>query len=101
MARDHGVESLGFDESETLQDDDIVLLELNNGTRMRCVLLAVVELDGRELAVVGDADDEEGDLMVARYHAGAAERLTPLDDEAVIERVQQALSGLLPVPDEA
>jgi len=56
----------GFDESEELDDADVVVLKTEEGEDVSCAILAVVEHEGTEyamLAPVAQLEDEEGEEL--------------------------------------
>lgn len=100
MATDEGMTDEGFDEAPTLGDDDLVELELPDGTAWRGVLLAVLEHGDATYALLTAAaslEDDEGELLVATFDEDAtgAARFGTVDDDAVLEALQAAVGGLL------
>lgn len=96
-------EESGFDETETLQEDDLVILEQADGTRLELVLLAVVESDGATYALLTPRDeDDESELMVATYHEdedGTA-HFGPVDDDSVLVGLEDVVRQLAPYQDD-
>ncbi|MCA9572370.1 MAG: DUF1292 domain-containing protein, partial [Myxococcales bacterium] len=66
-------QELGFDDSHTLGEDDLVTLVGEDGAEVECVLLAVLEHEGATYAVLTPRTelDVDGALWVAHYEEGA------------------------------
>jgi hypothetical protein len=82
MTAEHEVE-LGFDEGTDLEGDVVV-----QGVPGTFALLAEIELDGVAYAVLAPEGDEDG-LLAARR--GDGDRWFPVDDDATLARLQEAL----------
>lgn len=91
----------GFDETEGLGDEDVLEVAVD-GAVVRCVLLALVEEDGTEYAVLQPLEDADADLLVARATDGGDGGLvlTPLEDQAELDRVRGAITRILPLADD-
>jgi hypothetical protein len=91
-------EEVGFDERELLDEADLFTLTLDDGATLAVALLAVVEHEGAEYAVLAPADDaREGDLLVTAYRedADGAVHFTAVDDAAIIAGLEGVLADLL------
>jgi hypothetical protein len=95
------IEEIGFDENETISDDDVVVLQAEDGSEVEHVLLAVIDLEQDSYAVLTpralvDAD-EPGDLLVVRYleDAQGVARFEPLEDASVIASLEEAMAHMV------
>ena len=95
------LEELGFDDNADLCEDDVVVLQGEDGVSVEHVLLAVIEVNGDTFALLTpralvDAD-EPGDLLVVRYveEADGAARFEPLVDASVLPAVQEAMANIV------
>ena len=75
---------LGFDEGTELEGDVVV-----QGLPGTFALLAEIELDGVAYAVLAPEGDDDG-LLAARR--GEDEQWFPVDDDATLARLQEALN---------
>lgn len=98
----------GFDEGAGIDDAERVTLQTEDGGRLECVVLAILDHEGASYAVLAETEalsqDEDGtldaddsELLVTRYDedADGTARFRPLEDDAVIGRLQEALGDLL------
>jgi uncharacterized protein YrzB (UPF0473 family) len=92
-----------FDESEEL-DDEIVTITDEEGNDVDCMVLAVMDVEGRDyamLAPVEQLDSDEGDeveLFIFTYdedEAEGVEHFGYVDDDAMYEKVRQAFAELM------
>lgn len=97
---DERVEEIAFEPGAEVDEADLVELEVD-GARVPCVLVAIVEDGDVEYAVLQPRVGEDPDLLLARYDEGAVgvARFRPVDDPAVVERVQTLLLRILPADD--
>ena len=92
----------GKDEEE---DDEIVILEGENGEEIAFQVLAVVEVDGQDYALLVEIDEEgelpeEFDVHVFKYKEGADGPEFDDDvDEATFAKVREAAAELLDEPE--
>lgn len=96
-------EETGFDETETLQEDDLVVLEQADGTRLELVLLAVVESDGATYALLTPRDeDDESELMVTTYREDedGTSHFGPVEDDSVLASLEDVVRQLAPYQDD-
>ena len=92
----------GFDESEDLQHDEVVTIQGEDDTPVECAVVAVVEHDGRDYAMLmpveqmNDEDLEEVEVYVALCIEGSdGERIyAPVDDDQTYEAVCAAFEAL-------
>ena len=94
----------GLDESEIITDEDRVILIDEEGEEYNFVLLALLEVEGQDYAVLGPEDQltdpslEEVELSFFRVSPGSAEgeeRFEAVDDEVEFNKVQAACADLL------
>lgn len=94
----------GFDESEELTDRDLVVLVDEDGEETECVILAVVDFEGQDYAVLAPRaqlqqteDREEVDLFLLEYHRDdeGREIFAPIDDEERFEAVRRMCADLV------
>ncbi len=97
-----------FDESDEM-DDDIVVITDEEGKSYNCMVLAVMEVDGREYAMLSPVEGlegEEGDdveLFLFTYdqdEENDQETFGPIDDDATYEKVREAFAELMEQSDE-
>ena len=97
----------GFDESEEVDEDELVQI-VDQGREIACVVLAVAEVDDQEYALLApaaqlgeDDDDEELELFIFRYIVteDAVETFEGIEDDALWERVQQFFATLMDAED--
>ena len=87
------------------EEEDIVILEGEDGEEIAFQVLAVVEVDGQDYALLVEIDDdgelpEEFDVHVFRYKEGADGPEFDDDvDEATFTKVREAAAELLDEPD--
>ena len=92
----------GKDEEE---DDEIVILEGENGEEIAFQVLAVVEVDGQDYALLVEIDEEgelpeEFDVHVFKYKEGAdGPEFDDAVDEATFAKVREAAAELLDEPE--
>jgi uncharacterized protein YrzB (UPF0473 family) len=93
-----------FDDSEEIDEDDIVTIVDEDGTERNCVVLAVAEVEGRDYALLAPAEqlqNEEGaelELFIFTYDIDdddETEVFGWVEDEAVYERVREFFSTLI------
>jgi uncharacterized protein YrzB (UPF0473 family) len=94
----------GFDESDTLTDRDLVVLVDEDGEETECVILAVVDHEGQDYAVLAPREQlqqsgerEEVELFLLEYHrdADGREIFAPIDDEERFESVRRMCADLV------
>jgi len=111
MTRERGVapeEGEELDESETITDEDRVTLVDEDGNEHEYILLATIEVDGRDYAVLGpeeqvtDKDREEVELSFFRIVQDEAgeEQFEPVDDHDEFESVRAVCAELLGLTDD-
>ena len=96
----------GFDESETVETDELVVI--HDGEQERpCVVLAIAEMDDQEYALLAPADqlgdvpegEDEGELELFIFAYSVTDDERPLFseilDEQVFERVRAFFSTLI------
>ncbi len=97
-----------FDESDEM-DEDIVVITDEEGKSYNCMVLAVMEVDGREYAMLSPVEGlegEEGDdveLFLFTYdqdEENEQETFGPIDDDATYEKVREAFAELMEQSDE-
>jgi uncharacterized protein YrzB (UPF0473 family) len=98
-----------FDESENLEDEDLVTITDDDGNEIDCAILAVIEHDGREYALVApvaqlEADDAEGnttegtfDMFILRYSVDddGMQVFEGVEDDAEYDAVLAEFSTLI------
>jgi len=97
-----------LDESATITDEDRVTLVDDDGNEHEFILLATIEVDGRDYAVLGpedqvtDKDREEVELSFFRIVQDEAgeEQFEPVDDHEEFESVRAVCAELLGLNDE-
>lgn len=94
-------ENIGFDEAPTLEAEDLVVLERDDGTELECVLLAVFEQGEQAYALLTPRAEleDDGDLLVVRYAEdddGTA-RFAPLADDAELASIRDTVAGIIDV----
>ncbi len=96
----------GFDDSEGLEDTDLVTI--HDGERERvCVVLAIAEMDGRQFALLAprdqlqdvpeDEDEAELELFIFAYSVGddGIEVYEGIEDEALFDKVRDFFATLI------
>jgi uncharacterized protein YrzB (UPF0473 family) len=105
---DDGVE-IGFDEGAELDEADLVTLVDEDGEQLECLLLAVVDHEGRSYAVLtprADEDDDDtdgaGDLLLATFDedASGAARFGPVEDDDVVKALRKLIADLVDIEDD-
>lgn len=101
MSGDEEVEDIGFDEESAFDIEDLVSVVGPDGVSVPCVLLAVIEHEGGEYAMLTPQTDAEGDddleLLLAAYQEdpdGTAHFL-PIQDDGVYEQVRAFCATLI------
>ena len=104
MAKDNGSDHVDqLDDSEEIHEDDIVILIDDDGEEYRFVLLALIELDTGDYAVLApeeqilDKTREDVDLTfceVTRRPDGT-EKFNQVEDEETFEAVKRACAEML------
>lgn len=97
-----------FDESEEIEEEDIVTIVDEEGNERDCVVLAVAEVDGQDYALLAPAeqlDDDEGqelELFIFTYEVDdeEMEMFGFVEDEAVYEKVREFFSTLISQEDD-
>jgi len=94
----------GLDESDVITDEDRVILIDEEGKEYAFVLLALLEVEGKDYAVLGPEDQltdpslEEVELSFFRVTPGETEeeeRFEAVEDEEEFQKVQAACADLL------
>ncbi|MBW1880115.1 MAG: DUF1292 domain-containing protein [Deltaproteobacteria bacterium] len=94
----------GLDESEIITDEDRVILIDEDGNEHPFVLLALLEVEGQDYAVLGPEDQltdpslEEVELSFFRVSPGSSEDeecFEAVEDDEEFEKVQAACADLL------
>jgi uncharacterized protein YrzB (UPF0473 family) len=86
---------------EEEEDDDVVVLEGENGEEIAFQVIAIVEVDGQDYALLVELDDEgevpeEFEVNVFRYKEGPdGPEFDDEVDEATFNRVREAATELL------
>ena len=91
----------GFDESEEIED--IVMITDEDGNQIECILIAIMELDGVDYAILApvesagdDGDDVE--LFLFTYSEDEEkeeEYFGPIEDDATYEKLREAFAQLM------
>lgn len=96
----------GFDETEDVGDDEVVVI-VDGDREVACVVLAVAEIEDKEYALLAPAeqledvpeDEEEGQLELFIFEYGVNEEgletYTGIEDEGLFERVRDFFSTLI------
>lgn len=92
-----------FDDSEEVDEDELVTIVDEAGTERTCVVLAVADVDGRDYALLAPAaqlEDEGGEeleLFIFTYDLDDEENevFGYVDDEAMYEKVREFFSTLI------
>ncbi len=104
MGRDEQDEQVeDLDETEDISDEDRVVLVDEDGNEVDFVLLATLELDGNEYAVLGPeeqvVDPEREEVELTFFKIGVdddgEEEFLPVEDEEEFEAVREAVAELL------
>lgn len=99
----------GFDESEEIDESELVTIVDEAGKEYACVVLAVADVDDQDYALLAPqdqlADDEaeELELFIFRYEVDTdeqVERFDYVEDEAVYKKVEAFFSQLMEQADE-
>jgi uncharacterized protein YrzB (UPF0473 family) len=98
----------GFDESEDLEADDLVTIQDEDGKQWDCAILAVVEHESAEYALLAPVDqleDEEGDevemfLFVYQVDDDGTQTFSYIEDDETYEAVREAFTVLMETNDE-
>lgn len=94
----------GLDESDVITEEDRVILVDQDGNEHQFVLLALLDVDDQEYAVLGPEDQltdpslEEVELSFFRVQVDEndeQERFEPVEDDEEFERVRAACADLL------
>ena len=97
-----------FDESDEM-DDDIVVITDEDGKVFNCMVLAVMEVEGREYAMLSPVEGLEGEdgddveLFLFTYDQDEErdqETFGPIDDDATYEKVREAFAELMEQSDD-
>ena len=106
----HGF-SDGFDESEDVESDELVIIHDGESER-ECVVLAVAEMNGQEYALLAPAnqlndvpeDEEEGELelFIFAYSIDdeGQEIYQGIEDEAIFDQARAFFSTLIDTDEE-
>ena len=91
-----------FDESEAIADEDRVTLVDDNDVEHDFVILALIEYDGGEYALLTpeaelDVDEGEIELFVFHYELDETgqEHFVPIEDEATFQRVTEFCATMI------
>jgi uncharacterized protein YrzB (UPF0473 family) len=91
-----------FDESEDLDDDDLVTITDEDGKDIDCAILAVIEHGGQEYALLSpvdqlQADEESLDMYIFAYSVDddGQQLFTSVDDDDTYEAVCAEFSLLI------
>lgn len=104
MARDNGNGTIDqLDDSEEIHEDDIVVLVDDHGDEYRFVLLALIELDSGDYAVLApeeqllDKTREDVDLTFCEVTraANGAEKFNQVEDDETFQAVKKACAEML------
>lgn len=92
----------GFDESETLIDDDLVTITDDSGQEYLCAILQVIEYSGAEYAMLSpkdqleDEDAEEIDRFLFAYRIeDGVPTFAYIEDDTIFDAVLEIFEGLL------
>lgn len=93
----------GFDETDTIEDDDIVVLVDDEGNESECVMLAVIEHEGTDYAALApveqvcDGEAEEMEVYLLEYGEDddGNEWFAAIDDDARYEAVRAIYASLM------
>lgn len=97
----------GFDESEEIED--IVMITDEDGNQIECIVLAIMEVDGVDYAMLAPVEGVEGDdgddveLFLFTYSEDEEkeeEYFGPIEDDATYEKVREAFAQLMEQADE-
>ncbi len=106
----HGF-SDGFDESEDVESEELVMIDDGNGERA-CVVLAIAEMDGQEFALLAPSEqladvpegEDEGQLELFIFAYGVnedgIETYEGIEDEALFAQVREFFSTLIDTDEE-
>ena len=93
----------GFDDSEEIDEDDVVTITDEDGVERICVVLAVADVEGRDYALLAPAEQledeggEELELFIFTYDLDEDETevFGYVDDESTYEKVREFFSTLI------
>ncbi|MFT4624585.1 MAG: hypothetical protein ACI8PZ_003244 [Myxococcota bacterium] len=93
----------GFDDTDGFDPDEVVSFEDAEGNKYECVVLAVVEHEGNDYAMLAPAsqlqegNSEELELFLFRYEVDEddTELFSFIDDERTYEAVRELCEGLM------
>lgn len=101
----------GFDETEDVGEDDVVII-LDGDREVACAVLAVAEIEDKEYALLAPAeqlqdvpeDEDEGQLELFIFEYAVDEEgyetYSGIEDEALFERVREFFSTLIDTDEE-
>lgn len=93
----------GFDDSETLSEDDLVTITDDSGVEYLCVILEVIEYSGSEYVMLSpkdqleDEDAEEIDRFLFRYEltGDGTPTFSYIEDDEVFDAILEIFDALL------
>jgi uncharacterized protein YrzB (UPF0473 family) len=91
-----------FDESEGFDPADLVTITDENGEEIDCAILAVMEHDGEEYALLArleqlDSDSEELEMFIFRYSVDEEgnQSFSSIEEDATYEAVREEFALLI------
>ena len=88
-------ENDSFPENDPFPDDELEL-ELENGDRITCEVVDVIQNEGREYMMLHPTDDTGGMVYLMRMEAGEEDtlQLSPIREESELQSVIEAFQKL-------
>lgn len=92
-----------FDESEGFDPEDLVTITDDDGVSLECAILAIIEHDGAEYALLApvaqlqDDDGEEVEMFIFTYEVeeDGTQKFSFVEDDETYEAVRQEFSVLM------